>query len=139
MPVNWWAYWSDSSQDMPWPWARLPQKIRHSVGLSRITDKLIPSIDWKKSFNRSSTQAWGSRDHLPWAVKIRTSRLNFSCWRTPSATVAVAGDTDCDPVVGLVACRPDRCRPRCHLSLPGVMEGDPTWWAPPSLHWIRLA
>ena len=64
---------SDSSQDMPWPWVQLRQKIRHSVGLSRITDKLIPSIDWKKSFNRSSTQAWDSRDRLSWAVKIRTN------------------------------------------------------------------
>ena len=73
------------------------------MGLSRITDKLIPSIDWKKSFNRSSTQAWGSRDRLPRAVKIRTSRLYFSRRRAPSATVAVAGDTDHDPVVGLVA------------------------------------
>ena len=88
---------------MPWPWARLPQKIRHSVGLSRITDKLIPSIDWKKSFNRSSTQAWGSRDRLPRAVKIQTSRLYFSHGRAPSAMVAVAGDTDRDPVVGSVA------------------------------------
>ena len=88
---------------MPWPWAWLPQKIRHSVGLSRITDKLIPSIDWKKSFNRSSTQAWDSRDRLPLAVKIRTSRLYFSRRHAPSAMVAVAGDTDRDHVVGLVA------------------------------------
>ena len=78
---------------MPWPWVQLPQKIRHSVGLSRITDKLIPSIDWKKSFNRSSTQAWGSRDCLLWAVKIRTNRLYFSRGHTPSATGAGAGDT----------------------------------------------
>ena len=63
---------------MPWPWVWLPQKIRHSVGLSRITDKLVPSNDWKKSFNRSSTHTWGSRDRLSRAVKIRTSRLYFS-------------------------------------------------------------
>ena len=59
-------------------WLRLPLKIRHSVGLNRITDKLIPSIDWKKSFNRSSTQAWGSSDRLSLVVKIQTSRLYFS-------------------------------------------------------------
>ena len=78
---------------MPWPWVQLPQKIMHSVGLSRITDKLIPSIDWKKSFNRSSAQAWDSRDHLLWAVKIQTNRLYFSRGYTPSATGVGAGDT----------------------------------------------
>ena len=88
---------------MPWPWVRLPQKIRHSVGLSRITDKLIPSIDWKKSFNRSSTQAWGSRDRLSQAVKIRSGRMYFSHQHAPSAMVAVTGDTIRDPVIGSVA------------------------------------
>ena len=86
---------------MPWPWVRLPQKIRHSVGLSKITDKLIPSIDWKKSFNRSSTHVWGSRDRLSWVVKIWTSRLYFSHQCTPSAMVVVAGDTAGDPMTGL--------------------------------------
>ena len=85
---------------MPWPWMQLPQKIRHSVGLSRITDKLIPSIDWKKSFNRSSTQAWGSRDRLLWAVKIRTNRLYFSRGRAPSATGAGAGNTQGGSITG---------------------------------------
>ena len=70
---------------------------------SRITDKLIPSINWKKSFNRSSTQVWGSRDCLSWAVKIWTSRLYFFHQRAPSAKVAVAGNTVHDPVIGSVA------------------------------------
>ena len=85
---------------MPWPWVQLPQKIRHSVGLSRITDKLIPSIDWKKSFNRSSTQAWGSRDRLLWVVKIRTNRLYFSHGHAPSATGAGAGNTHEGSITG---------------------------------------
>ena len=85
---------------MPWPWVQLPQKKRHSVGLSRITDKLIPSIDWKKSFNRSLTQAWGFRDHLLWAVKIRTNRLYFSHGHAPSATRAGSGDTVRGPITG---------------------------------------
>ena len=76
-------------------------KIRHSVGLSRITDKLIPSIDWKKSFNRSSTKAWGSRDRLLWVVKIRTNRLYFSHGHTPSATGAGAGNTHGGSITGL--------------------------------------
>ena len=83
-------------------WLQLPLKIRHSVGLNRITDKLIPSIDWKKSFNRSSTQAWGLSDCLSLAVKIRTSRLYFSHQRTPSATVALAGKVTGDPSAGLM-------------------------------------
>ena len=85
---------------MPWPWVRLPQKIRHSVGLSRITDKLIPRIDWKKSCNRASTQAWGSRDRLLWAVKIRTNTLYFSRGRAPSATGAGAGNTHGGSITG---------------------------------------
>ena len=85
---------------MPWPWVRLPQKIRHSVGLSRITDKLVPSNDWKKSFIRSLTHAWGSRDHLSRAVKIQTSRLYFSCRRAPSAMVAVTGKVAGDLMTG---------------------------------------
>ena len=85
---------------MPWPWVRLPQKIRHSVGLSRITDKFIPSINWQKSFNRSSTQAWGWRDHLLWAVKIRTNRLYFSSGRAPSARGVGAGDTHGGSITG---------------------------------------
>ena len=75
------------------------------VGLSRITDKLIPSIDWKKSFSRSSTQAWGSRDRLSQAVKIRTSRLYF----LPAARSFSNGGSGwryhprpCDRIVGLV-------------------------------------
>ena len=79
---------------------QLPLNIRQSVGLNRITDKLILSIDWKKSFNRSSTQAWGLSDHLSLAVKIQTSRLYFSCQHTPSATVALAGEVTRDPSVG---------------------------------------
>ena len=86
---------------MPWPWVWLPQKIRHSVGLSRITDKLIPSIDWKKSCNRASTQAWGSWDRLLWAVKIQTNRLYFSHGRAPSATGAGAGNTHGGSITGL--------------------------------------
>ena len=82
------------------------------MGLSRITDKLIPSINWKKSFNRSSTQAWGSRDRLPRAVKIWTSRLYFSRRRAPSPMVAVAGDTDRKPhsrIGGLVVLTGTAC------------------------------
>ena len=79
---------------------QLPQKIMHSVGLSKIDDKLIPSIDWKKSFNRSSTQVWGPSDRLSQAVKIRTSRLYFSRWRAPSAMVLVGGDTVGGPETG---------------------------------------
>ena len=41
----------------------------------------------------------GSRDRLSWAVKIRTSRLYFSCWRTPSAMVVVAGVVARDPTM----------------------------------------
>ena len=87
---------------MPWPWVRLPQKIRHSVGLNRITDKLIPSIDWKKSFNRSPTHAWGSRNRLYQAVKKWTSRLYFCCQHAPSAMVALAGEVAGDPMTGLM-------------------------------------
>ena len=76
------------------------QKMRHSVGLNRITDKLTPSIDWKKSFNRSSTQAWGSRDRLSWAVKIWTKRLYFSHGCAPSATGAEAGDSGRGSITG---------------------------------------
>ena len=70
------------------------------MGLNKITDKLTSSIDWKKSFNRSSTQAWGLRDRLSLAVKIRTSRLYFSHQHTPSATVVLAGEVFRDPLTG---------------------------------------
>ena len=68
--------------------------------LNRVTDKLTPSIDWKKSFNRSSTQAWGSRDRLSWVVKIQTKRLYFSRGRAPSAIGAGAGNTRTGSVTG---------------------------------------
>ena len=83
-------------------WLQLPLKIRHSVGLNRITVKLIPSIDWKKSFNRSLTQAWGLSDRLSQVVKIRTSRLYFSHRCTPLARVVLAGEVTRDPLVGLM-------------------------------------
>ena len=100
MPVSWWVYRSDSSQDMPWPWVQLPQKKRHLLGLNRNNDKLIPSMDCKKSFNRSLTHAWGSRDRLSQAVKIQTSRLYFSHQRAPSAMVALAVEAAGDPTTG---------------------------------------
>ena len=56
-PISWWAYLKDSSKDIPCPCEQLPQKMRHSARLRRASDTLIPSVDWKKSFNRSLTQA----------------------------------------------------------------------------------
>ena len=86
---------------MPWPWVQLPQKMRHSIGLERVTDKLIPSIDLKKSLSRSSTHAWGLRAWLSLAVKIQTMRLYFSRQHVPSATEAVACVLTGDPIMGL--------------------------------------
>ena len=106
-------------------WLQLPLKIRHSVGLNRITDKLVPSIDWKKSFNRSSTQAWGSSDHLSLAVKIQTSRLHFSHQCAPSARVALAGEVTGDPLMGSMMWSSLPAPPKVLPAAPRRDRGDP--------------
>ena len=84
-----------------------------------------PSIDWKKSFNRSSTHAWGLRDRLSQAVKIRTSRLYFSRRHAPSATVALAGITARDLATGSMTWLPLLVPPTVPPAAPRRDGGDP--------------
>ena len=92
---------SEVIHPMTYPGLVLLQKVTLSVGLNRITDKLIPSVDWKKSFNKSLTHTWGSRACLSQAWKIWTKRLYFSHQHTLLAMVVVAGVLTRDPTVGL--------------------------------------
>ena len=82
--------------------------MRHSVRLRRASDKLIPSVDWKKSFKRSLTQAWGSKAHLSLVVKIWTRRLYFSHQHAPSEIEAVACVTAGDSTMESACCSQER-------------------------------
>ena len=100
---------------------------------------LIPSIDWKKSFNRSLTHAWGSKAHLSLMVKIQTRRLYFSCWHILSETEAAVCIMAGDSAMELARCSPWFTLPAGPPITRGEMRGCLSSQVCPSLHWICLA